>query len=661
MSFISFHRESPIPANRLWRLRVLAGVSICAGLVYCSGHNTAGLLDASFLASQYQTPQLLAPADEEHVPPEVLLRFSGQAVKVSFLEVATDAAFRNRVFHQPLEPGATTYLFTAPESRTYYWRLNGPRPTAVRSFRSGDGIYASSAVAIGGQGTRISPYKSLQLALNKAKESKLPVFVAGGMYHETINFPAGVYVYDGYHPITWQRDIATQKTVLIAQDRNGHSASAIYVPTLIDGFSFQSQFSDGDVTLLRVVGSSQELTIKNSVFQNDTQSNEQNLIAIQCDYNCRAVIDTNTFYSSYNSTTYAAIFSKSSSAPVIRNNIFVLLPVYPDLSNNLQTGVRLLNSPNTIISNNLFVSLAKGDIRAGVFIDQAQGGIITNNVVYAVKGVSDFSLVNTDNDPNFFVATLENNLYYFYEGLTACNSLFTYRPHASSGTCRIYHHPTHSLSTLHGYTLWTAGTDKARGNYVMPSGSAGQFIRRLPQEALFTLTDGADNQTLTLYIFDDNTNLCSAILANGTYLEWNGDGIARQVTGCTIHEENPFEYHYRYTVNPPLASAAENTASRPVFLWDSYDGSSGYMWDFSFEPKSLAPADWNTLRYGGKDTAGNNCGAPTGGPGMGAGAQTCGYVTLDRLGNGRTVGNGQLAQNNTGVRDGFSIGPQELP
>jgi hypothetical protein len=63
------------------------------------------------------------------------------------------------------------------------------------------------------------------------------------------------------------------------------------------------------------------------------------------------------------------------------------------------------------------------------------------------------------------------------------------------------------------------------------------------------------------------------------------------------------------------------------------------------------------LIYGGKNTSGNNCGAPSGGPGTGAGGESCGSVTVDRDGVSRTTANAGLATN-TGA-GGYSIGAYE--
>lgn len=131
------------------------------------------------------------------------------------------------------------------------------------------------------------------------------------------------------------------------------------------------------------------------------------------------------------------------------------------------------------------------------------------------------------------------------------------------------------------------------------------------------------------------------------YFELDRDGVARQVTAVNTGSR-------QVTFTPALSTAS--TKDMEIRYWGT--NNTNLNLNYGLAQNSLSGTLWNNVRYGGKDTSGSNCGAPAGGPGAGAGGESCGSVTVDYSGTARTA-LGAAGATNTGAA-GVSIGPYEL-
>jgi len=104
--------------------------------------------------------------------------------------------------------------------------------------------YVDGAVSDQGQGTKSSPWKTIQLAIAMAHEVGINtlIYVKGGTYYENITLLPNVFLYGGYDD-NWQRNLESNPTII-----NGNaephtvsitSSSGTFTPenSLIDGFT----------------------------------------------------------------------------------------------------------------------------------------------------------------------------------------------------------------------------------------------------------------------------------------------------------------------------------------------------------------------------------------------------------------------------------------
>lgn len=261
-------------------------------------------------------------------------------------------------------------------------------------------------------------------------------------------------------------------------------------------------------------------------------------------------------------------------------------------------------------------------------------GKITNNLIVWGGTASSYALHETHlkGAPR----SVENNA--FYPLNSAVGTIYNRAP----GT---------GIATLEAYTSWTGGTDKGRGNILLPT--TGRPFVNFPK--VTDKTTGAGT-TSTLIVTGP-----ASVYNDNDYVEVNGDNVPRQITcGGT-----PCSSTTLTIVSNPLATAS--TANMEVRNWGTNNNASTTAYTISYNlaltqgMSGLTSQLYNNLRYGGKDTSTDVCGAPSGGPGVGAGGETCGQITNDFRTPARTATNGNLADNTTNgaVPGGYSIGANE--
>lgn len=329
------------------------------------------------------------------------------------------------------------------------------------------------------------------------------------------------------------------------------------------------------------------------------------------------------------SVTYG-VYVMGGGAHTIINNV-IEGGVAPGLSSY---GIYYFNAANPILTNNTIVSNwgsaihITGDIGSVANLNAR----ITNNIIAWAGTAAGVNETESKSSPRSF----ENNAFY----------------PLSAASVNLYNKYANLLQTtiagLEGQPGWVGGTDKARGNILLPAGYTGRPFMNVPRSRDATTGAGATTSFATA---------SPALYTDSEYIEIGGDGVPRQITGCGgVCATSPV------TFTPALALAT--TSRLEIRNWGPSMSSGGVQYKINynfFSQNSLTLQDYNNMRYGGKDTSGNNCGAPTGGPGIGAGGEACGQITSDKWNATRNLANANLANNtnNGGVPGGYSIGAVE--
>ena len=94
-------------------------------------------------------------------------------------------------------------------------------PTSAEDFLGGPApVYVSITTGNNANpGTQAQPVASINVGLNIADPTDRPVYVAAGMYSETVNLRSGVAILGGFDAGTWTRDVSLNITHIIGFDR----------------------------------------------------------------------------------------------------------------------------------------------------------------------------------------------------------------------------------------------------------------------------------------------------------------------------------------------------------------------------------------------------------------------------------------------------------
>lgn len=320
---------------------------------------------------------------------------------------------------------------------------------------------------------------------------------------------------------------------------------------------------------------------------------------------------------------YSLNIANSTGATVVTNNILA-----SSLVNSGFPHFGLPASGVVTFSNNTVVMLTASSNQQFGF-SPPTGILITNNIFVTAGGLNTVMVREpaVANDPR----SIENNAFWDLAGATRAHfGNFTSNTTCAGGmTC-------YADLTFESLTDWTGGTDKARGNIELTDGATGNPFVNIPG-----FIDEADFAGTTTTVHP----AVGTPYTNGNCIEINRDGIMRTITaggGTTT-----------LTFSPAMSGATK--AGMEIRNWKSNCSNANIS--FKLQQNTLSTVLWQNLIYGGKNTSGSNCGAPGGGPGVGAGGESCGTVTIDRDSASRTTANSGLATN-TGA-GGFSIGAYE--
>lgn len=362
--------------------------------------------------------------------------------------------------------------------------------------------------------------------------------------------------------------------------------------------------------------------------------------------------------------TLSAIYLTSNATATLRNNyIHGGKPPVTAGGSSVTYGVYVMGGgANTIINNIVEGGIAPGLVSYGIYYYNAADCLLTNNTIVSNWGsaihitgdmgsVANLNARITNNiiawagtaaginetESKSAPRSLENNAFY----PMAAAAVNLYNKYANLQQT--------SIASLEAQTGWVGGSDKARGNILLPTGYSGRPFMNVPRSR--DATTGAG--TTTSFAMAN-----PALYTDGDYIEINGDTVARQITGCGggTCSISPIAF--------TPATAAATTSRLEIRNWgpSMSSGAAQYKLNYNFfSQNSLTLQDYNNMRFGGKDTSGNNCGAPAGGPGTGAGGEACGQITSDKWNTARTPGSANLANNtnNGGVPGGYSIGAME--
>jgi|GEM_PF-4306186 len=361
--------------------------------------------------------------------------------------------------------------------------------------------------------------------------------------------------------------------------------------------------------------------------------------------------------------TMSAVYLTSNATATLRNNyIHGGKPPVTAGGSSVTYGVYIMGGgANTIINNVIEGGIAPGLLSYGVYYYNAADCLLTNNTVVSNWG----SAVHITGDMGSVAnlnARITNNIFAWATSaaaITETESKSTPRslennafyPMASAAVnlyAKYAMGQQASIAALEALTGWIGGSDKARGNILLPVGYTGRPFMNVPRSRDATTGAGTTTSFATA---------SPALYTDGDYIEIGGDGVPRQVTGCGwVCATSPVTF--------TTALALATTSRLEIRNWGPSMSSGGVQYKINynfFSQNSLTLQDYNNMRYGGKDTSGNNCGAPAGGPGTGAGGEACGQITSDKWNAARSLQDANLANNtnNGGVPGGYSIGAVE--
>ena len=526
-----------------------------------------------------------------------------------------------------------------------------------------DGIY----VVPGGTGNGClgTPTGSVHTAIATANalSPKRTVYAAVGNYSfnsqstGSIVLQEGVSIRGGYNsgftgnptPLSYERscNAATMSclvdiSTVTALNRVIQFGSGITATTVVSGFfiaatSSQNNVAGGSNTAIYSTGGNPTIQ-NNTIFGGAPINGTGNFTLTAIDAQSAVIIKNNFIIggigpATASSVTVRAIYSVNGLNGLIANNV---IDAGSNAGRTTTYALQLTNGCHPTMTNNTIVS-AWG---SAVFMEDYGGSVnafdgkITNNLIVWGGTASSYALHETHlkGAPR----SVENNA--FYPLNSAVGTIYNRAPGAG-------------IATLEAYTSWTGGTDKGRGNILLPT--TGRPFVNFPK--VTDRTTGAGT-TSTLIVAGP-----ASVYNDNDYVEVNGDNVPRQITcGGT-----PCSSTTLTIVSNPLATAS--TANMEVRNWGTNNNASTTAYTISYNlaltqgMSGLTSQLYNNLRYGGKDTSTDVCGAPSGGPGVGAGGETCGQITNDFRTPARTATNGNLADNTTNgaVPGGYSIGANE--
>lgn len=574
-------------------------------------------------------------------------------------------------------------------------------------------------------GNKTFPFKSMTIAIetadarrNSNSSTAVNVHVASGTCSGEFYLKEGISIKGGFASGTWSRDITANESILSSPTISIVKAGAgITTATVLDGFTIEAGTTSASPIVLYsaaptisnnkintytggfVNSNGANPSIRNNTFNSSPTGSPTSAYVIS-NIASSPTIANNTINGRKSATSIYAIQNTSGSNPVIENNNINACP--SDCS--ASTSIAILNSGSSPTIRNNFIHAGNGSESRGISSGTDSLGLtITNNIIYGGQGDKSYAIYENTSagtsvrsivSNNVLIggaggyggwvsvamlagassnSTIANNIFLItgvnpvgmQEGLASGDPISmennAFWDMQNYGSPRAFYNSDNSTfynnaAVFEALTDWLGGADKARGNMVLTSGASGNPFVNVP---LFWDTTTVANTGSTTVLLIAN-NQCGKY-TNGDYVEWNGDGIARQIT-C-----NGAPSPDQLTITPALSSASLNTVRRELRYWGNKSaGGSQYTLDFHLQQNSLSAQDWNNIRYGGKDTSGNNCGG-TGA--TGPGTQSCGAVSNDKDGVSRSTANAGMANNNAipngsvgataAVPSGFSIGPYE--
>lgn len=604
--------------------------------------------------------------------------------------------------------------------------------TATIQVLANDIIYVDASSQASLQtGNLSSPLRTIQGAIeyvdslrNGDANLSRRIFVAQGTYTESITLKPGISLYGGYSPAN---EFAFRNTSLYVTTIQAPTMIAVQAVSTITPAYTSTTVLDG----FRIVGGGITGVVNAGIYllsSNPTISNN-NIIGgtggtpygIRSD-NSSPVITQNTISGGSTPTLSASAFGIHciSGSPRIINNSITGGTAFNVNGISSATGATASIVGNTIrggsgnsnsyaINNNSaspaeitgnFIHGGSGNSSYGIN-NQISSPPITNNVIFAGTGSNAYGVFNGTSAPtmsnNVIVASSWSSSYGVNISISSSTSRVTNNLVVTGGSFRVHFResdnapdprsfennafwdswaganstlyqsegvtPLNTIAAIEALTDWNGGADKARGNILLTAGATGNPFMNFP-----AFVDGTAYPNLgvsNILAIEEGRCALAPLYVPGEYIEWNGDGIARQIVSCN-GTASPDEL----TINPPLSDGNANSGRVEIRAWGTKSqGGSQYVLDFQLQQNSLPLQTYNNLRYGGKNTSANNCGAPSGGPGVGVGAESCSAVTTDRAGVTRTTANAGVANNNTvpnatggataAVPGGFSIGPYE--
>lgn len=316
------------------------------------------------------------------------------------------------------------------------------------------------------------------------------------------------------------------------------------------------------------------------------------------------------------------IYNDSSSPAISQNTI-----ISGSTSASTSYAIQNINVSSPTISNNN-ITAGAGNFSYGIHNSVSSAANIANNTINGGSAISPTGVY-----ANNSILIITNNIIFTEAG----NAILRYGVYEANGTSNPASFQNNLITDCPTALYYNGGATAitTEANLAVPANTTGGTVASTSGNIgptsvvnfaaiLFTnipvafdiAQDGGDGgfayngSTSTL---ETNTTCANYIV--GQFIEYNADGVARSISGCSTASLSGI-----VTFSPVLSIASANT--KPIRIWGT--NSTNLVYDYHLTNSTPA-----AIRNGGKDTSQSTCGS--------AGSSSCGNITTDRDGTTRTL------------------------
>ncbi|MBL8032975.1 MAG: right-handed parallel beta-helix repeat-containing protein [Leptospiraceae bacterium] len=366
----------------------------------CKGYNSQEYLDADFIAEDLTPIDLLAPTHNSTTSKTPIFTWSRRSgVKRYVFELSKSSDFAEIILRKNLLNNAYELNnddligISALDAQSYHWRVVAQYKhqsinsnSAIMHTIETNIVYVNANMTGNQLGNKSFPYKTIQSGIEAANSLRngsptitCQVFVAQGIYTETIQLRPGISLRGGYEANNWTRDIYANLTSIIAASdaavRGGADiTTAFTATTVVDGFTITGGNFSSNAAISNYYASP---TFSNNVINGGAGNFSH---GISSNYASSPVISYNTISGGNGANSSRGVY-ESGSASVISNNI-----IFGGNGISNSTGITITNTASPTVKNNLIVGGNNSTNNYGISTGGGGGGTIVNNTILGGSG-----------------------------------------------------------------------------------------------------------------------------------------------------------------------------------------------------------------------------------------------------------------------------------